>query len=731
MRTTELVEYLSNTGILRTRLWRKLPEERRDEILQASDHPTLLASLEEFELLTRYQAEKIRASKFFGLTLGNYRVLDRIGAGGMGIVYKGEHFQLPRIVAIKTLAADTLEDPALLDRFLFEMDAISTLQHPNIVRATDAGVVRSAHENETDLHYFVMEYVEGDGLDNLVNTEGAIEPMKACDLVYQIASALAEAHRQHFIHRDLKPSNIIVTPDGKAKLLDFGLARGLDSRLTEHGIALGTIDFLPPEQAEDAHSADHRADIFGLGATFFWCLTGKTPFPSKGDVAVDLAARISQPAPSVNDFCPEIPEDLSAVVSKMMELDPNDRYQSANELMRALVPFLKPQSSPLMMSVPKQKPFQPPMSQLGENAPRILIIDDEASIRQVCTLALERKGFLCEQAEDGERGLEKLKTGNYDLALIDVNMPKVSGLQVLDQIRRERPAPHFKVIMISGRTEADELAQLLSAGADDYLVKPLRLAQLTSIVKASLDLKHLQDRVDQLNLNLSAVNRQLERNLEAKDSDLVEARNALVLSLAEMVSSRDSQTGQHLRRIQLYCKVMAEEASHWSEFSDRIDYDFIHLLECCAPLHDLGKVGLPDHILLKPGRLEPDERILMQTHTTIGAETLQRVADQHSFMSGFIQMAVDIARHHHERFDGTGYPDRLAGEAIPLSARFVAIADAYDALRSRRPYKPALSHPVVIQMITQSNEGQFDPSLLQVFEACSQELERIYRDYPD
>ncbi len=142
-------------------------------------------------------------------------------------------------------------------------------------------------------------------------------------------------------------------------------------------------------------------------------------------------------------------------------------------------------------------------------------------------------------------------------------------------------------------------------------------------------------------------------------------------------------------------------------------------------------MGLPDHILLKPGKLDPDERILMQTHTTIGADILQEVARQHGSAVAFLQMAINITRHHHERYDGKGYPDRLAGTDIPLSARIVAIADVYDALRSRRVYKPALSHAAALEVMLQTSPGQFDPVLIQAFQRCAGDFERIARELPD
>src|SRR5262249_22085426 len=161
------------------------------------------------------------------------------------------------------------------------------------------------------------------------------------------------------------------------------------------------------------------------------------------------------------------------------------------------------------------------------------------------------------------------------------------------------------------------------------------------------------------------------------------------------------------------------------------DPAFVEMLECCAPLHDIGKVGLPDHILLKPGKLDAEERLQMQAHTVIGSDTLRQVAQQHGAALAFLQMGTDIARHHHERWDGTGYPDGLAGGAIPLSAQLVAVGDVYDALRSRRPYKPALSHPTAVQAMVEGSPGQVDPALLQGFQRCAAEFERISRETRD
>jgi putative two-component system response regulator len=225
------------------------------------------------------------------------------------------------------------------------------------------------------------------------------------------------------------------------------------------------------------------------------------------------------------------------------------------------------------------------------------------------------------------------------------------------------------------------------------------------------------------------VNEQLERSLNDRDSDLCQVRKALVLGLARLVQLRESDQGQHLERMSRYVRCLGEEAAKRPTFVGQIDPAFIDMLVCCAPLHDIGKVGLPDHILLKPGKLLPDERILMQAHTTLPAEMLNELAQTYGAARAFLQMAADVIRHHHERFDGTGYPDLLAGSTIPLAARIVAIADVYDALRSRRSWKPALSHTAAMGLMMESS-GQFDPALLDVFQRCGAEFEIIFREVP-
>jgi response regulator RpfG family c-di-GMP phosphodiesterase/serine/threonine protein kinase len=717
--------------------WEELPGAVREELAHCRDRSRVLAALVERGLLTEYQSARIEAGNTHGLVLGNYRILDRIGAGGMGVVFKAEHVEMRRLVAIKVFAlSGGDQDLSLLSRFLVEMRAVAQLHHPNIVGAIDAGKLTGSQPGAQVLRYFVMEYVPGEDLEDYVKSHGRLNPIKACDITHQIACALAEVHKYNLVHRDLKPSNILLTPEEQAKLLDFGLARHFRTRLTEPGIALGTIDYMAPEQAQDASSVDIRADIYGLGGTLFWCLTGHLPFPAQGTVIEDLTRRLTFPPPSVRSYRPDISPELDAVVSRMMAIKPSDRYPTPQALMRALLPFLKIEAREEVLqgegvgSGPQSSPRIDPLP-AGHRQQQILIIDDEAGIRTFCRHILQAENLLCDEAIHGLAGLEAVRQKPYDLVLLDVDMPQMSGLEVLRQLRESPPVPHLKIIMFSGRSSADEMAKMLLAGADDFLTKPFSLIQLQGRVKAALRLKDAQDRSEQLNQHLLTVNAHLEQSLSNRDSDLIHARNALVLALAKLVKHRDNDTGAHLTRLQRFCRCLAEEAATLPSFARQIDQHFIEMLECSAPLHDIGKLALPDHILLKPGRLAPEERILMQAHTVIGGDTLKDVAKQHSFATAFLHMAVDITRHHHERYDGTGYPDRLAGSAIPLSARIVALCDVYDALRSRRVYKPALSHSAALQLMTEASPGQFDPALLQAFQRCALRFEEIFRELPD
>ena len=354
-----LVQFLDSSLVL-AEDWENLPAPTRAAILECVDWPTQLSLLQEHGLLTEYQVERIEAGAIHGLVLGNYRVLDRLGAGGAGVVFKAEHCRMRREVAVKVLPLSSSQDQRLLLRFFTEMRAVAQLQHPNIVAAIDAGETAGNGPDAPMLHYFVMEYVPGQDLEQYVEKQGPLPVAKACDLAYQIASALAEAHKHNLVHRDIKPSNVRITPEEQAKLLDFGLARHFRHRQTEQGTVLGTLDYMAPEQAQDAASVDIRADIYALGATLFFCLTAKPPFAIEGNLVQAVIQRLTLPAPSIRDSRPAVSVELDAVLARMMALKPEDRYATPQAVMQAMLPLLKPELhedsiiSPLLSLSPQQ-----------------------------------------------------------------------------------------------------------------------------------------------------------------------------------------------------------------------------------------------------------------------------------------------------------------------------------------------------------------------------------------
>jgi putative two-component system response regulator len=731
----EFVGRLLDSSVLLPEDWEALPSDLQDDIALRSDSHEILEALVQRGLLTQYQADRVRSGTTYGLVLGNYRVLDRLGAGGMAVVFKAEHIEMRRTVAVKVLPHESSQHSPMISRFIAEMRTIAQLQHPNIVAAFDAGRTTPPDPDSPVLRYIVMEYVPGQTLEDLVQDCGPLAPIKACDIIHQIANALAEANKLGLVHRDIKPSNILVTPEGQAKLLDFGLVHQLGNNLTEAGAILGTVDYMAPEQCEDASNVDIRADLYGLGGTLYWCLTGLAPFSTGGRLQESLYRRLTQPPPSVRAVRPEIDVDLEAVVDRLMAPVPADRFADPKELMRALLPFLRTESRDDLFSDSELQDLAatqstPHRQSLGSKTHRVLIVDDEEIVRSFCRLILRAENIECFEASDGRAALVALQERPCDLVLMDNHMPGMTGLEVLRCLREAPPTPNLKVVMISGQSSSDEMANMLLAGADDYLTKPLSLAQLKNRVHAALRLKEAQDHSDLLNRHLLKVNAEIEQTLANRDSDLVHSRNALVLALAKLVEQRDTETGAHLARVQRYSRCLAEQAAKHPAFAGQIDRNGIEMIECCAPLHDIGKVALPDHILMKPGPLTADERLMMQAHTVIGANTLQEVADQHGGAVAFLQTAIEIARHHHERFDGKGYPDRLVGSGIPLSARIVAMADVYDALRSRRTYKPAMSHSVAVQMMAEASPGHFDPALVTVFTQCADRFDRIFREVP-
>jgi serine/threonine protein kinase len=288
-------------------------------------------------MITNFQAEQFLLGKWRRFTIGKYKVLEKLGSGGMGSVYLCEHRLMRRRVAVKILPTAKAEDPAALERFYREARAVAALDHPNIVRAYDS-------DQDDKLHFLVMEYVDGSNLQEMMKKTGPLDPVRAAHYVRQAALGLQHAHEAAgLVHRDIKPGNILVDRNGIVKILDMGLARFFheeeDSITRKYDESvLGTADYLAPEQAINSHDVDIRADIYSLGATLYFCLTGKTPF-NEGSIAQKLIWHQTRQPKSVKLMRPEVPDGIVAVVERSMAKDPNQRFATPLAMADALAPW--------------------------------------------------------------------------------------------------------------------------------------------------------------------------------------------------------------------------------------------------------------------------------------------------------------------------------------------------------------------------------------------------------
>jgi serine/threonine protein kinase len=335
----EFLELVRKSGVVdEKRLDAYLDKARAAQALPA-EPPRLAGLLVRDGVLTHFQAEQFLQGKWRRFTIGKYKVLERLGSGGMGSVYLCEHKLMRRRVAVKVLPTAKAEDASSLERFYREARAVAALDHPNIVRAYDI-------DQDDKLHFLVMEHVDGASFQEILKKTGPMDVLRACHYIRQAALGLQHAHQTAgLVHRDIKPGNILVDRNGIVKILDMGLARFFhdeDDMLTKkfEENVLGTADYLAPEQALDSHSVDIRADIYSLGATFYFCLTGRTPF-AEGTVAQKLIWHQTRQPKPLAQLRPEVPEEVVGILEKMMAKDAGQRYSTPAEVADALVPWTK------------------------------------------------------------------------------------------------------------------------------------------------------------------------------------------------------------------------------------------------------------------------------------------------------------------------------------------------------------------------------------------------------
>ena len=333
----EFLVLVRNSGIVDEKRLAAYLEKARAASPLPSEPKPLAERLVRDGLITHFQAEQFLQGKWRRFTIGNYKVLERIGSGGMGSVFLCEHKFMRRRAAVKVLPSAQSNDPSALERFYREARAVAALDHPNIVRAYDI-------DQEDNLHFLVMEYVDGSSLQEIIQRVGPLDPVRCAHYISQAALGLQHAHEvAGVVHRDIKPGNIILDRSGTVKVLDLGLARFFydeDDHLTKKfdETVLGTADYLAPEQALDSHSVDIRGDIYSLGGTFYFCLTGVAPF-TEGTVAQKLIWHQTRQPKPIRAFRPDVPAEMIAIVNRMLAKDPEQRYQTPLEVAQALAPW--------------------------------------------------------------------------------------------------------------------------------------------------------------------------------------------------------------------------------------------------------------------------------------------------------------------------------------------------------------------------------------------------------
>jgi putative two-component system response regulator len=341
----------------------------------------------------------------------------------------------------------------------------------------------------------------------------------------------------------------------------------------------------------------------------------------------------------------------------------------------------------------------------------ILIVDDEPKNVKLLEAYLKPEGYITQTATNGEAALAMVAHEMPDLILLDIMMPGIDGLQVAGRLKADSATKAIPIIMVTALSDRDSKLAALNMGAEEFLNKPVDRAELWVRVRNLLRLKEYNDFL--ANYNRVLEQRVVERTVQLRDSHL-----DTIFTMTRAAEYKDEDTGAHVQRVSFYSAALAERMGMDPEFGNTIFY--------ASPMHDVGKIGIPDHVLLKPGQLSAEEWGIMKSHCAFGAEILK------SSKSPFVKMGGEIALTHHERWDGGGYPHGLKGEAIPLSGRIMSIGDVYDALRSKRPYKPPYEHEKTVAIITEGDgrtkPEHFDPAVLAAFCSCSERFREIFEE---
>ncbi|MGL6095898.1 MAG: protein kinase domain-containing protein [Fimbriiglobus sp.] len=555
-----------------------------DRIPHLTDRDRVADALVSVGRLTRFQATRALAKTYHGMRFGPYRVKNRLGSGSVGVVFRAEHEFLGRDVAVKVMPADNHVPADVRARFAAEARVLAGLDHPHVVRALDAGILPAPGPGQQALYFLVLELVSGGDVEEFVYANG-IQPIGvAAEWGRQAAAGLRAVHDAGLVHRDLKPSNLVLTDARRVKLLDFGLVHEAASTRTMTGAVLGSLDFLAPEQLAGASTVGPPADVYSLGVTLFWVLTGQLPLPpasTPGVAADNLRSGVPKRA---TELRAEIPAEFDDLIRRMLSRNPADRPTAA-QVVDALAPLAAP------------------------------------------------------SADTPDAG---------------------------------------------GATDADRMR--------------------TSVAE-------------------------LEASVRSKAADAEAARAAVLTALAAVAATRPGEPPGHLRRVRGYVRMLAGKLAGKPDWPMIADPRFVEVLSRAAAIHDVGLVGVPDAAFPTDAAAPPDPAYLR--HPDFGCEILEALALGHGPALPFLRVARDIVRHHHERWDGTGYPDRLAAERIPHAARVVAVADAYDTARRGEPGRPSVSHAAAAAELRRGSGKAFDPKVVEAFAACEADFEQLFAAIPD
>ena len=356
-------------------------------------------------------------------------------------------------------------------------------------------------------------------------------------------------------------------------------------------------------------------------------------------------------------------------------------------------------------------------TKLPDKTPVVLVVDDEELNLRLLDALLKPQGYQVFTARDGEEAIGMVHEVKPDIILLDIMMPRMNGFEVARKLREDPETKIIPIVMVTALQDVEDRVQALEAGADDFLTKPVDRTEMRARVKSLLKVKAYNDHMKNYQQELEAEVAQRTELLQLAYERITKSSLETIVRLSRAAEYKDEDTGAHIVRMSNYSALLAERLGLNDATVQRILY--------AAPMHDVGKIGIPDQVLLKPGRLNPEEWKIMRQHTVIGGRILEGAKE------GFIKLAEVIAMTHHEKWDGSGYPNGLAGRDIPVVGRVVALADVFDALMSKRPYKEPFSLEKSLDIIRGGRGGHFDPEVVDVFMDSLDSILEIKDKYRD